>query len=272
MKVPDKTIVVTGGGSGIGRQLVLELLARGARVAAVDLNAENLQATLALVGANRERLSTHVLNIADLKAVEALPKAVIDAHGSVDGVINNAGIIQKFVPFKDLSLAEIERVMNINFYGAIYMIQAFLPYLLQRPAAHIVNIASMGSFLPVPGQTIYGSSKAAVKLFTEGLDSELSETNVRVTVVFPGAINTNITVNSGLMTQTEKESHKSGHKMTNPDVAARTIVNGIEKDKHRLTVGPDAAMMDLLSRLAPVFAATVIYRNMTGLLTPPPAA
>ncbi|HRD39265.1 MAG TPA: SDR family NAD(P)-dependent oxidoreductase, partial [Bacteroidia bacterium] len=70
--------------------------------------------------------------------------------------------------------------------------KSFLPHLLKRPEAHIVNISSMGGFLPVPGQSIYGATKAAVKLLTEGLRSELLDTNVRVTLIFPGAIGTNI--------------------------------------------------------------------------------
>jgi short-subunit dehydrogenase len=92
----------------------------------------------------------------------------------------------------------IERVLNVNLYGVIYMTKAFLPHLLTRPEAHIVNVSSMGGFFPVPGQSLYGASKAAVKLLTEGLYSELIDTNVRVTAVFPGAIATNISQNSGL--------------------------------------------------------------------------
>ena len=266
MNVNGKVIVVTGGGSGIGRQLVLELLRRGARVASVDLSAEGLAETTELAGEMRSRLSSHQLNITDLPAVEALPEAVIAAHGAVDGIINNAGIIQRFIPFKDLTIAEIERVMNINYYGAIYMTKVFLPHLLKRPEAHIVNIASMGGFLPVPGQTIYGSSKAAIKLFTEGLHSELMDTNVHVTVVFPGATATNITVNSGLMTKEEQANLKSGHKMTPADTAARIIIDAMEKNKYRQMVGQDAKMMDIYYRLMPEKAASLIYKSMKNLV------
>lgn len=266
MKVNSKVIVVTGGGSGMGREMVLELLRRGARVAAVDISTEGLARTLELAGEKRGLVSTHVANITDRSAVEALPQAVIAAHGAVDGVINNAGIIQKFITFNELTIAEIERVMNINYYGAIYMTKAFLPHLLKRPEGHIVNISSMGGFLPVPGQTIYGSSKAAIKLFTEGLNSELKATSVRVSVVFPGAINTNITVNSGLMTQEERDNLKSGHRMTNADAAARAILDGMEQNKYRILVGSDARMMDIYSRLMPEKAAELIYKNMKNLI------
>ena len=98
----------------------------------------------------------------------------------------------------DLDYAAIDRVFDVNWRGTLYMTKTFLPLLLARPEAHIVNVSSMGGFLPVPGQTIYGASKAAVKLLTEGLHSELAGTNVRVTVVFPGAVATNITANSGV--------------------------------------------------------------------------
>src|SRR5690606_13805729 len=113
------------------------------------------------------RLTTHTLNVADRKAVLALPDAVIKAHGQVDGLVNVAGIIQKFIKISELSFEEIERVMDVNFWGVVNTTKAFLPHLLARPQASVVNVSSMGGFLPVPGQATYGASKAAVKLFTE---------------------------------------------------------------------------------------------------------
>lgn len=267
MKVANKVFVVTGGGSGIGRQLVLALVSRGAHVAAVDLNAQTLAETVQLAGEKRNQISTHVLNITDLKAVEALPDQVIAAHGAVDGLINNAGIIQPFVRLNDLTFAQIERTMNVNFYGALYMTKIFLPYLLKRPEAHIANVSSMGGFLPVPGQTLYGASKAAVKLMTEGLHSELLGTNVHVTVIFPGSINTNITVNSGVMTPQERSSVDSSKmKMTAPEEAARVILDGIEKNKYRVLIGSDARMLDFFTRIAPEKAGKFIYDQMKSLL------
>jgi NAD(P)-dependent dehydrogenase (short-subunit alcohol dehydrogenase family) len=155
-------------------------------VAAVDLSSERLDGTAKLAAAG-DRLSTHVQNVTDTDAVNALPQAVIDAHGQVDGVLNVAGIIQKFEPFIELETADIERVLQVNFWGVVDMVRDFLPHLLRRPEAALVNVSSMGAFIPVPGQTVYGASKAAVKLLTEGLHAELGDTPVRVTVVFPGA-------------------------------------------------------------------------------------
>jgi len=268
MKVENKTIVVTGGGNGIGRELVRNLLSRGAHVAAVDINESALQETVEHAAGKQDSLSTHIVNIADRDAVAALPEQVIAKHGAVDGLINNAGIIQRFVRVNELDYEDIERVMNVNFYGTLYMTKEFLPYFLARPEAHIVNVSSMGGFLPVPGQSIYGASKAAVKLFTEGLYTELLNTNVRVTVVFPGAIGTNIAANSGVSISAGAENGRSQRSMKTlaPEKAAEMIIDGIEQDRFRILVGSDAAFMDLIYRMNPRYAANFIFKQMRSLL------
>jgi len=159
MKPAGKIVVVTGAGSGMGREVALELLRRGARVAAIDINDKTLGETVALAPGGAEKIATYVLNITDRSAVEALPQAVVDRFGSVDGIINCAGIIQPFVRLNDLEYAAIDRVMDVNFRGTLYMKKSFLPWLLKRPEAHIVNVSNMGGFMPVPGQTIYGASR-----------------------------------------------------------------------------------------------------------------
>lgn len=266
MNVKNKVIVVTGGGSGMGRELVLNLLAKGAKVAAVDINEATLRETAELANELKKNLSTHVMSVADKEAVEALPAQVIAAHGAVDGIINNAGIIQPFVRLYDLDYNAIERVLNVNLYGTLYMVKAFLPHLLERPEAHIANISSMGGFLPVPGQTIYGASKSAVKLMTEGLYAELLNTNVKVTLVYPGAIATNITANSGVEIRVTAEMEKSSIKALPAEKAAEIIVDAIEKDRYSVHVGSDSKFMDFLYRLNPKGAAGFIYNQMKSLL------
>ena len=266
MKPTHKVIVVTGAGSGMGRALVLALLKRGARVAAVDLNESTLQETVALAG-QPGKVSAHVVNVSNRQAVEALPAEVIAAHGAVDGIINNAGIIQPFVRLNDLQYDAIERVLNVNLYGVIYMTKAFLPHLLKRPEAHIVNVSSMGGFFPVPGQSLYGASKAGVKLLTEGLYSELIDTNVRVTTVFPGAIATNISQNSGVTIQAPASAESSqSFPTTSAEDAAQIIIDGMERDAFQVYVGRDAKMMNLLYRLSPRRATRFMYNQMKGLL------
>lgn len=269
MKVVNKTIVVTGGGNGMGREVVLYLLMKGAKVAAVDMREEALNETAKLAGSNAKNLSLHVLNITDKQAVEKFPQDVIAIHGSVDGLINNAGIIQPFVKINELDYDSIERVLHVNFYGTLYMIKAFLPHLLKQPEAHILNISSMGGFLPVPGQSIYGASKAAVKLLTEGLYSELLNTNVNVSVVFPGAIGTNISVNSGVSVPkvSDADAQKSNIKVLPPSQAAEQIVNGMINNKLYVYVGSDSKFLNFLYRLSPGFATRFIAKKMQSLLS-----
>jgi len=264
MNPSGKVVVVTGAGSGIGREIALELIRRGARVAAVDINETTLAETASLAPSGAESISAHVVNITDRDAVEALPQAVADRFGAVDGIVNCAGIIQPFVRLKDLDYAAIDRVFDVNWRGTLYMTKTFLPRLLERPEAHIVNVSSMGGFLPVPGQTIYGASKAAVKLLTEGLHSELKDTPVRVTVVFPGAVATNITANSGVATP-EVAGGKE-YKTLAASEAARIILDGMAKNQYRVLVGGDAKMMDRLYRLSPKRAAGLIAGQMKDLL------
>ncbi len=267
MILKGKVIVITGAGGGIGQELVVQALSDGAFVAAVDINPEALERTKAAAGENAHRLSLHVANITDSHAVCALPEDVLSVHGKIDAIINNAGIIQPFVPFAELDYETIQRVMNINVYGMMYMTRSFLPYIAEAEEGYIANVSSMGGFLPVPGQALYGASKAAVKLLTEALRSELVDTNIHVSVIMPGGVATDITKNSGVkISASAVEPSGGNYKMTTPKEAARTILVGIRSNKPRILVGKDAKFMDLLSRLAPVKASQYITRMMASLV------
>lgn len=263
MKVAGKVWVVTGGGNGMGREIVYELLRHGARVAAVDIRPEALEETLANC-ASPARLSTHVADITDRAACETLVGDVTQAHGTVDGLINNAGIIQPFVPVSEMDYETIEKVLNVNFMGTLFMSKAFLPTLVGRPEAHLANVSSMGGFFPFPGQTIYGASKAAVILLTEGLYAELLDTNVHVSVIIPGAMNTDISGHSGVQMAMSTES--SPIPMTSPEKAARIIVEGLAKNRMRILVGADTRFMDIAIKVAPKQATKLVQRRMKGLL------
>ncbi|MFB6608912.1 SDR family NAD(P)-dependent oxidoreductase [Agromyces sp. NPDC056379] len=265
MHIANKVFVVTGAGNGIGRETTLRLLTGGASVAGVDLNADGLAETARLAGAG-DRFSQHVANITDREAVAGLPAAVEAVHGQVDGIVNIAGVIQKFVKVVDLPFSEIDKVMNVNFGGVMNMCKVFLPVLLARPEAAILNVASMGSYAPVPGQAVYGASKAAVKLLTEALYAELLDTNVQVSVVFPGAIGTDIAANSGVSLAGDASTETAAYKTTSPVQAGKVIVTAIEKARFRATIGSDAAAMDRLARLNPRLATTLIAKQMGELL------
>lgn len=267
MQINTNVFVVTGGGSGIGRQVVLGLVRRGARVAAVDLNEAGLAETARLAGVG-ERLTTHVVDVTDRARVAALADEVVATHGRVDGLLNVAGIIQPFVRVKDLDFAQMEKVMAVNFWGVINTTKTFLPLLLERPAASLVNVASMGAVAPVPGQTIYGASKAAVKMLTEGLYAELMGTSVAATIVIMGGSATDITKNSGVeVPRTDAAKPGTGMTLTSPEDAAAQIIGAMEKGVFRVVVGKDARSLDILSRVSPKKATETIAQRMKALLS-----
>ena len=266
MRVDGKVIVVTGAGNGVGRAVTLEALRRGARVAGVDVSSAGLEETARLAEAG-DRFSTHVVDITHAAAVRALPADVSARHGAVDGLIHMAAIIQPFLKVKDLDDATIERVVNVNWWGTLHLDRAFLPVLLERPAGHIVNTSSMGGFIPVPGQSIYGATKAAVKLLTEALHAECKGTPVRVTVVIPGGMATNMPANSGVSVAIDpSKAAELAKNLTTADAAATQILDGMERNAYRVIIGRDARLMDLFYRVNPSGAAALIARQMRGLL------
>ncbi len=264
-KLANKVFIVTGGGSGIGRQLTLQLVKKGAKVIVADLTISTMQETAQLAG--ETMVSIHELNVSDKHAVDDFVKKISAEYTSIDGLINNAGIIQPFVDVNDLSMDTIERIMNVNFYGPLYLIKALLPHLLTRPEAYIANVSSMGGFIPFPGQTIYGASKAALKLLTEGLYAELKETNVKTFVIYPGAVRTNITENSGveMKTMNSAENQKQAAQALPPEKAAEIILQAIEKNKFRVIVGKDSRMLDILYRTHPRWAIDFIVKQMRSM-------
>jgi len=261
MKLKDKTIIVTGAGNGIGKELSKILLKKGSFVIGVDIDSKYLEETKNEL--NSDNFITYQLDVRDKEKIKEFKK-YCDSKYKVDGLINNAGIVQPFISYDDMDEGTINRVMEVNFFGPIYLIKEFLPNLLKRSEAHIVNVSSMAGFFPFPKQSIYGASKAALKIFTEGLYAELIDTPVRVTAVMPGAIRTNILKNSNVEM---KATSNSSYNMSMPaDLAALDIVNGMEKDALQVFVGKDAKFMNMLYKLNPKKAILYINKKMKGML------
>jgi short-subunit dehydrogenase len=264
MKIVKGTnIVLTGGGSGIGRSICLQLVKKGANVAILDLNLSAMEETKKLAEEYNSAISIHQINISDKNAVDNLVSELLKKYNHIDCIINNAGIIQPFIPIKDLHFSTIENIVNVNFYGTLYLTKALLAHLISRPEAHIVNISSMGGFIPFPGQTLYSATKAAVKILTEGLYAELMDTSVKVTLVMPGAVNTNITKNSGVEIKASVTSDYGN--FLSADTAAEIIINAIEKDKARVLVGKDANFLDIFYRFFPTKAIRFIANKMKNM-------
>jgi len=265
MKLQGTTVLVTGAGAGMGRAICVELIKKGAKVAAVDIKKDGLVETGKVALASKKNYLPIVLDITNTARVAALPKLIAKQLGSVDVVINNAGIIQPFVRLEDLKQKSIDKVMDVNLFAPLNLIRVFLPTLKVKKRAFIVNISSMGAYTPVPGQSLYGASKAALAQLSAGLASELANTNVKVLLVYPGAVSTDIAKNSGIK-MPKMDIDASKIKMSSAQKAAAMIVAGIEKDKRRIYIGQDAKIMNLLSRVNPNWAAYLINKQMKDLL------
>ncbi len=268
MKLDHKTFVVTGGGNGVGRELVLSLLARHACVAAVDINAEALKETEQLAKEYTGCLSTYEVDITNRSAVERLPEQILSNHQVIDGIINNAGIVHPFLSVEESDYETIRRVFEINFFGTLHITKTFLPYLAAQPEAYIVNVSSFGALSPVPGETIYGASKAAVKMLSEGLLMELDKTSIKILSVLPGGINSDIISNSNADSNMEvgRLRSKFAFLLLSPKRAADIIIRGIEKNRKRIVLGVDARLVNCFSRLSPGLFAKILYQTIDKVL------
>ena len=276
MRLPGKTFAVTGAGSGIGRETALEFARRGADVALCDLRPDWVEETAHLVEAIGRRATTRQVDVAESPQVDEWVTAALADHGTIDGLVNNAGISLPGRPVDQVSEQDLRRVLDVNLWGTVYPSLAFLPHLRSRPEASLVSVASVGALVGFPGQVGYCTSKFAVRGFTEALRMDLHRTNVRVMVVLPGVVRgTNILRHAQGATASEAESTDRRLQRTpmTPDAAwvARKLVDGVERRRTRLLVGKDVTALDFLTRWAPVSSLRLlapIATRMAGVTVP----
>jgi NADP-dependent 3-hydroxy acid dehydrogenase YdfG len=249
-----RVAVVTGAGSGIGRALAVDLARRGARLALSDVDEQGLAATadqLTLLGAEHR---TDRLDVTDRAAVLAYADEIASAFGGVNQVYNNAGVAFAGDVLTS-SFAEIERVVDIDFWGVVNGTKAFLPHLISSGDGHVVNVSSLFGLLSAPSQSAYNAAKFAVRGFTECLRQEMLVAGhpVRVTCVHPGGIKTNIARNAAHTAayadgKAMERFERTALRMAPAD-AARVILTGVARNRARVLVGADAKALDLLVRL-----------------------
>ena len=262
-----KTAVVTGAGSGIGRALAQQFARLGVNLALTDINQSGQDDTMGLVAAEPVKAKAYVVDVSNRDDVHALADQVIREMGPVDILINNAGVSSSG-PVLDLSYELLEWTININLWGAIHGTKAFLPHLLTRPEAAVVNVSSVFGLMGIPGQAAYCTSKFAVRGFTESLRQEMFGTPVAVTVVFPGGVRTPIARTSRTDYDVSPEVKEQAVQAfeaaakTSPEQAALTIIEGIRKKKPRVLIGKDARGMDRLARYMPNGYDRVIRRHI----------
>ena len=245
----NKVAVITGAGSGMGRELARQLAGAGCHLALSDINMSGLKETLKLLPNKRPlTITSHCLDVADREAVSAYADQVIADHKKVDLLFNNAGIAGKMLEMVDYDYSDYETILNVNLWGVIHCTHAFLPHLLANPGSHLVNISSVFGLIAPPNSGAYVISKFAVRGYTEALRTELQSRNIHVSCVHPGMIATNIVTASGATDEVVKKFADSG---LSAEKAARKILKGVARKKARILVAGHTYIIDWLQRLFP---------------------
>ena len=249
-----KVAVVTGAGSGIGQALAIELGRSGAKLAISDVDVEGLAVTEERLKAVGAEVKSDRLDVTEREAFLLYADAVKEHFGKVNQIYNNAGIA--FTGDVEVSqFKDIERVMDVDYWGVVNGTKAFLPHLIASGDGHVVNVSSLFGIFSVPGQAAYNSAKFAVRGFTEALRQEMivAKHPVKVTCVHPGGIKTaiarNATTAEGLDQKALAESFDKKLANTTPQRAAKIILEAVRKNKARVLVGPDAKILDVIVRI-----------------------
>ena len=249
-----KVAVITGAGSGIGRALAVNLAEKGAKLALSDIDTEGLAETVSQAEALGAEVKSDRLNVAEREAVLDYAEAVVAHFGEVHQVYNNAGIAYNG-DVENSEFKDIERIIDVDFWGVVNGTKAFLPHVIASGDGHIINISSLFGLIAVPGQSAYNAAKFAVRGFTEALHQEMlvAKHPVKVTCVHPGGIKTavarNATVANDQNAQTFAEFFDKRLAIHSPEMAAETIIDGVRKGRARVVIGWEAKALDVLARI-----------------------
>lgn len=252
-----KVIVITGAGSGIGRALTILLAKEGAILAINDINQINLAETASLVDTPGATISMHLADVSNQQLVEQFAFDVLKVHARIDVLINNAGVSLGRMSTAGMNEDYWKWIMGINFWGTVYCTNSFLPILLEQKEGHIANVSSVFGLGAAKNRAGYCASKFAARGFTESLRQELFDTDVKVSVVLPGGIRTNMVRHArGWNNPSEQKKaamlQKEGNR-TSPEKAARIIIKGIKRKRPRILIGLDAKLLDITVRLIPSY-------------------
>lgn len=255
MKLDGARILLTGASAGIGRCLALELSRRGAHLALVARDERRLASVALQARADGGRALAFPFDLANHARYPDLLKEVLAGLGGVNVLINNAGL-SRFGPLAAEVPEAIARLIDVNVSAPILLSRAVLPYLLQQPAGHIVNIGSIFGSLAFPHFTAYSATKYALRGFSEALRRELHGTGVRVSYVAPRTTATGM--NSAAVRAFMRET---GAAVDTPQVVARAIAQAMERDRCETFIGMAENIFVRLNALLPRLVDRALIRQ-----------
>lgn len=262
-ELEGKVAVVTGAGSGIGRETALALGAKGCRLALCDVDQDSLDELSAELQSAGSFVTTHHVDVANKAQMQAFADDVVAAHGGVQILVNNAGVTI-IASFEDQSLEDFEWIVGVNFWGVVYGCKFFLPHLKASGEGHIVNLSSVFGIIAPPLQTSYVATKFAVRGYSESLRAELADHRIGVTSVHPGTIQTNIVRDARLLTTSEAVRANTQRLFdrlgTSPDVVAARVVKAIEYNSPRVLITTETRVADALKRFMPATTDGIVAR------------
>jgi NAD(P)-dependent dehydrogenase (short-subunit alcohol dehydrogenase family) len=263
-ELPGATALVTGAGSGIGRATSLALAGAGATVVCVDIDEVSAKTTAAACEDLGAAAAVHVCDVADRRAMDALAATVHREHGTLDVLVNNAGVGMSG-RFDDMSLEDWEWIRSINLDGVVHGCHVFGRPMAARGRGHIVNVSSGLAFLPRSTEIGYCTTKAAVLMFSRSLRADYRSAGVGVSAVCPGFVNTPILTRGRFVgpmwtPETMRLAQRGfgfGH---SPDVVARAVLDAMRRNRPMVAPGFESRLLWQLQRLLPLRAGDVIGR------------
>ncbi|WP_298299466.1 SDR family oxidoreductase [Hydrotalea sp.] len=251
----NKVVVITGGSEGIGKALVEAFMAQGAKVATCGRNYDKLY-VLQSIHAGKP-LMVQAADVSNETDCKNFINAVIKLYGTIDILINNAGISMRSL-FKETNIETLKRLMDVNFWGAVYCTKYALPYIIQNKGT-VLGVSSIAGYRGLPGRSGYSASKFAMNGWLEALRTELMDEGVNVMWVCPGFTASNIrNVALNKDAQPQGESPLDEAKLMTAEACAQHIMKAIEKKKRTLVLTAQGKQTVWINKFFPTLADRLI--------------
>tara|TARA_B100001250_G_C19622958_1_gene710242 strand:- start:83 stop:886 length:804 start_codon:yes stop_codon:yes gene_type:complete len=260
--VKNKVVIITGASSGIGEACALEFSKKGANLVLVARSEEKLKAVCDKINSNQSQAFYIVTDVSIESDCKKMIDFAIDKFGSIDILINNAGISMRAL-FTDVDLGVFEKLMKINFYGAVYCTKYALPYILKNKGS-VIGISSIAGHKGLPGRTAYSASKFALQGFLEALRIENLKKDLHVLIVCPGFTASNIRKKAlNAIGNIQSESPRKEQKMMTAEEVAKNVFSALKKRKNSIVLTKNGRLTVFLNKFFPKWVDSLVFKHMS---------